>query len=273
MNPTIENSTIENSTAQNITPFIEADANAAAGVLQAQMQEDGYLFFRGLIPENDVLDVRRAILELCAQAGWLDPNRDLMDGIAAPNHKPLREGMAEYTPVYRQVLRAPIFHNFPDNAELRQVAEKVLGGEVLTHPRRIGRITFPNLLEATTPAHQDHFYIRGSVETYSCWTPLGNCPMELGGLAILPKSQNAGFLEHSVTSPGVGGSGVPIEESEIVWHSSDFQIGDTLFFHSYTIHKALPNLTRDRLRISTDNRYQSPQEEIHPSSLKSHLGD
>lgn len=210
------NTAIEDAVTQNIVPFIEADGNAAPGVLQAQMNADGYLFFRGLIPVEEVLSVRRAILELCAEAGWLDPNRDLMDAIAAPNQKPLQEGMTEYKPVYRQILRTPIFHDFPTNASLMQVAEKLLGEAALVHPRRIGRITFPNLLEATTPAHQDHFYIRGSVETYSCWTPLGDCPMELGGLAVLPTSQTQGFLDHSVTSAGVGGSGVPIEESETI---------------------------------------------------------
>jgi ectoine hydroxylase-related dioxygenase (phytanoyl-CoA dioxygenase family) len=261
----------DDTTPRNIVPFIEADATAEAGVLRAQMQENGYLFFRGLIPTEDVLCVRRTVLEFCAEAGWLDPKRDLMDGIAAPDQTPLREGMPEYMPVYRQVLRAPDFHGFPTNAALMQVAGKLLGEEVLVHPRRIGRITFPHFVEAATPPHQDHFYIRGSVETYSCWTPLGNCPMELGGLAVLPQSQDAGFLEHSVESQGVGGRGVPVEESETIWHSSDFGIGDALFFHSYTIHKALPNLTLDRLRLSTDNRYQRPQEEIHPNSLKSHM--
>lgn len=256
---------------QNIVSFIEADASAEAGVLRTQMEENGYLFFRNLVPADDVLAVRRAILELCAQAGWLDPRRDVMEGIAAPHQKPLREGMPEYKPVYRQVLQTPIFHDFPTHAALMQVAEKLLGEQPLVHPRRIGRITFPHFLEAATPPHQDHFYIRGSVETYSCWVPLGACPMELGGLAVLPRSQNAGFLEHTVSSPGVGGSGVPVEENETVWHSSDFGVGDALFFHSYTVHKALPNLTEDRLRISTDNRYQKSADDIDPGSLKPHL--
>jgi ectoine hydroxylase-related dioxygenase (phytanoyl-CoA dioxygenase family) len=146
-----------------------------------------------------------------------------------------------------------------------------LESEVLVHPRRIGRITFPHFESAATPPHQDHFYIRGAVETYSCWIPLGDCPMELGGLAILPGSQERGFLEHSVKSTGVGGNGVPVEESETQWHSEDFAAGDVLFFHSYTIHKALPNKTEDRLRISTDNRYQRQDDAIDPGALKPHF--
>jgi len=63
--------------------------------------------------------------------------------------------------------------------------------------------------------------------------------------------------------PGAtGGSGVPVDEQEAAWHSIDFQAGDVLFFHSYTIHKALPNLSGTRLRVSTDNRYQRPEDAI-----------
>lgn len=259
--------------SENILPFIETDPNASARELCAGMEKDGYLFFRGAVPADVVLDVRRDVLELCDNAGWLDKSRPLLDGIAAPEQTPLKEGMADYMPVYRQVLKTPGFYDFPECEALRMIARKLLGAQILVHPRRIGRITFPNFQEAATPAHQDHHYIRGAVETYSCWTPLGECPMELGGLAIEPGSHRRGFIEHTVKSPGVGGAGVPVEEAETVWHSSDFGVGDALFFHSYTIHKALPNLTPNRLRISTDNRYQRATDDIAPGSLKPHFGE
>lgn len=259
------------STFDNVSPFIRTDKDADASALRGAMNETGYLFFRGLLPAEDVLSVRRDVLQLCSEAGWLDSSRDIIDGIAAPGHAPLREGMPEYTEVYRKILKTQSFFDFPTNPLLMNIARQLLDGDVLVHPRRIGRVTFPHLESATTPAHQDHFYIRGAVETYSCWIPLGDCPMELGGLAVLPGSQEQGFLDHSIKSSGVGGSGVPIEESETQWHSNDFAAGDVLFFHSYTIHKALPNQTDDRLRVSTDNRYQRAQDDIAPGSLKPHI--
>jgi ectoine hydroxylase-related dioxygenase (phytanoyl-CoA dioxygenase family) len=256
----------------NYVPFIESDANAPAEQLRTTMQETGYLFFRGLVPAERVLEARRSVLELCSEAGWLDPSRDLMDAIAAPGQKPLVEGMPEYMPVYRRVLKTPSFFDFPTEPSLMRVAEKVLDSEAFVHPRRIGRITFPNLTSATTPSHQDHFYIRGAVETYSCWTPLGECPKHLGGLAVLPGSHRQGFIEHDVSTPGaVGGRGVEVDEAQATWHTSDFGLGDALFFHSFTIHKALPNLTSDQLRVSTDNRYQRPQDDIEPGALKPHF--
>lgn len=254
------------------TSFIESDAGATAAELRARMDEQGYLLFRGLIPAGAVLETRRAVLEHCREAGWLDPSRDLMEAAMKPGSEPLQEGRAEYMPVYRKILKTPSFHDFPQQPALMQVAAKLLEGEVLVHPRRIGRIAWPNLVGATTPPHQDHFYIRGAITTYSCWTPLGECPLELGGLAVWPGSQKRGFLDHSVKHPGAtGGSGVPVDENEAQWHASDFGLGDALFFHSLTIHKALPNLTNETLRLSTDNRYQARQDEIDPASLQPHF--
>jgi len=262
---------VTNTTSQRYTPFVESDPNAGAAELRAIMDQQGYLFFRALVPAEDVLAVRRDVLEVCAAGGWLDPSRDLMEGIVAPGMKPTTEGYQEYREVYHQVLKLPRFHAFPTHPALMMIAQKLIDGEVLVHPRRIGRLTFPNYTVATTPAHQDHFYIRGSVETYSCWTPLGDCPMQLGGLAVWPGSHKQGFIEHTEVHPGaVGGRGVPVDESEAVWHTSDFGVGDALFFHAYTIHKALPNLTSDRLRVSTDNRYQRSSDAIDPGALKPH---
>ena len=256
-------------------PFIESNSQAPATELRAWMHEHGYLFFRGLVATEEVLKVRRAALELCAEEGWLDPDADLLEGQVRQGIKPTGEGQPEYMKMYRRLLKTPLFHAFPDLLPLREVAAKLLDikePEVLTHPRRIGRVTFPHNIGATTPAHQDHFYIRGAVDTFSCWIPLGDCPMQLGNLAVWRGSHKQGFLEHTETIPGaVGGRGVPIDESRAEWHSSDFQIGDTLFFHAYTVHKALPNLTENLLRVSTDNRYQRSRDEIEPGALLPHF--
>lgn len=258
--------------AAPLLPFVESDPRAGATALRAVLAEQGYLFFRRLVPAEDVLAVRRDVLEQCAQAGWLDPAHDLLDAVVAPSMQPTSEGQAPYMQVYRKVLKLPRFHDFPCHPALLAIAQQLVGAEVLVHPRRIGRMTFPNNIGATTPAHQDHFYIRGAVETYTCWAPLGACPVTLGGLAVWPGSHTRGFIEHDQHIAGaVGGRGVPVDEADAVWHTTDFEAGDALFFHSYTIHKALPNLTPDRLRISTDNRYQRDGDAIHPGALLPHF--
>ncbi len=258
----------------NYFPFIESDPAAGAAELKSQLQENSYLFFRSLVPAKVILQVRQAVLEICLTAGWIDPNSNLMEAIVAPGVQPTQEGKSDYANVYRKVLQLPIFHNFPNDLNLVRIAASLLdinSQEVLVHPRRIGRLTFPNNKGATTPPHQDFYYIRGSVDTLSCWTPLGECPVELGGLAIMPGSHRGGYIEHTAEFPGaVGGVGIPVDESQATWHTTDFGLGDALFFHSHSIHKAMPNLTSNVLRISTDNRYQRPQDKIEPDALLPH---
>jgi hypothetical protein len=55
---------------------------------------------------------------------------------------------------------------------------------------------------------------------------------------------------------GAGGLGVDVEDLGLTWHTSDYRAGDVLVFHSHTVHKALPNITQDQIRISVDYRYQ-----------------
>jgi ectoine hydroxylase-related dioxygenase (phytanoyl-CoA dioxygenase family) len=56
----------------------------------------------------------------------------------------------------------------------------------------------------------------------------------------------------------------------VEWQAGDFAAGDVMIFHSHTVHKALPNLTRDQLRLSTDNRYTRVGDEVAEVSRKSH---
>jgi hypothetical protein len=253
-------------------PFVESDPQATVEELRHEMETRSYLFFRGLLPAEVVLQVRHDILELCREAGWLDPASDLMDAVVAPNVQPTTEGKPDYMAVYRRVLKLPSFREFPSHPLLMDMARRILDGEVLVHPRRIGRMTFPNNVVATVPAHQDFFYIRGAIDTYTCWAPLGDCPIQLGGLAVWPGSHRRGFQEHTARHAGaVGGHGIPVDEAQAEWHTTDYQAGDALFFHSYSVHKGLPNLSGNRLRLSTDNRYQLKAADIDPSSLLPHF--
>lgn len=241
--------------------------------LRAHMDEHGYLFLKGVAPRDDLLQLRRDMLELCDEAGWLDPDADLMDGIWS-GAGPHTEGNPAYMDVYRHVIHLDSFKTVPDHPVFKEIAGHITGQPVQLHRRNIGRITFPSNVRQTIMAHQDWYYIRGTPATYTMWVPLGNCPMQLGGLAIMNGSHKHGFIDHR-RLPEVN---VPfaLEEDQwprgegIEWHASDFELGDMVMFHSHTIHRALPNLTENRLRLSIDNRYQREGEAIEPSSMGTH---
>jgi hypothetical protein len=44
------------------------------------MRDDGYLFMRGLASREALMELRRAMLKICREAGWVDASADLMQG-------------------------------------------------------------------------------------------------------------------------------------------------------------------------------------------------
>lgn len=263
---------------EEISPFLESnDALGKKEELRHRMDKNGYLFFRALIDTNEILHVRREILEICRRHGWLDKSRELMDGFACG--PPRVEGQEAYGPVFDEVQRLESFHALAHTPALLAVIEGLVGEPVLVHPRNIFRIIFPQNTKETTPPHQDYIHIRGTPETYTAWIPLGDCPRGLGGLVILAGSHKGGIYTYR-PAHGAGHSGVDttslLRESEgatqpLRWVSSEYRLGDCLLFHSHTVHQGLYNLTQDRLRLSVDYRYQGQSQPVTKGSLLPHF--
>ena len=112
--------------ADHYLPFIESDLNADAESLRARMDEVGYLFFRHLVPSDVVNRVRRDVLAVCQEQGWLDETHDMMDAFMRPGMEPLTEGKPDYMVAYRKILHTPSFFAFPTHPALMGVMSKVL---------------------------------------------------------------------------------------------------------------------------------------------------
>jgi len=238
--------------------------------LRRRLAEEGYLFLKKLQNTDRLLSLRRDIMQVLMEAGWLVEGTEPMDGIARVDAQ-CTEGDPEYTDGYHQIYRLQSFHKAGHWPEVVEAMTKVIGNESLPHPKKIARIWFPQYLEHTTPAHQDFVHFQGSFETYTFWAPIGDCPIELGGLAILPGSHKIDRVMDHHFSLGAGGMAIDNAELQGEWHSTDYEAGDALIFPSLTVHRALPNYTTDRLRVSLDNRYQSRSVPISESMLKPHL--
>jgi hypothetical protein len=232
--------------------------------LRRRLAEDGFLLLRGLLPADRVLGVRRLAVGLMRDAGWLQAAEPRP--LARPD-MPL-EGEPSHPPTYRQLLHHPDFRALAHAPELLAAIGSALDAPVRVHRRIIGRLAPPH--QPPTQPHQDWQYIRGSQQTLTAWIPLGDCPRELGGLAVLPGSHHLGFREHRRTS-GAGGMGVPVDDLTMPWLSADYHSGDVLLFPALTVHAALPNRTAGEVRLSADFRYQRPDEAIHPDSLRHHF--
>ena len=143
----------------------------------------------------------------------------------------------------------------------------MVGEPVLKHPESLIRVIFPKqyAFENTTGPHQDFPHVQGTAECFTLWVPLGDCPTEMGGLAIAAGSHRDGVREFRVAADG---GGIQVTDPLVgQWVVSDYEIGDVMIFHSLVVHRALPNLS-DRLRQSIDVRYQRLSE----PTLKKNLG-
>jgi len=235
----------------NIQPLRESNEILdQSDLLRKRMRGEGYLFFRSLIATSKILALRRTILEICNDAGWIKSGSNLDD--AMTDHPPVMEGEKDWIPAYARIQRLEAFHRLPHEPAVARVMEAIFEEPVFRHPLTIGRIAFPDNARAT-PAHQDYLYIQGSMETISCWVPLGDTPGAIGGLMIQPESHKAGFKVPK-KHPGVGGNVIPTDPT-LPWLGADFEAGDALLFTSLTVHAARPAIATDRLRLSMDFRY------------------
>lgn len=240
--------------------------------LQQRLSEDGYLFFRRLFATEPLRELRREMLTVMQKGGWIRKGTDPLDGIAEPGVQ-CTEGDLEYTEVYHQVYALQRFHAIAHRPEVMETIERIMGGPVVSQPQKVARLWFPNYTEHTTPIHQDFVHFQGTTRNLTAWTPVGECPLELGGLAILYGSHKLNRVVDHHFSLGAGGLAIDLEKLALTgpWHSTNYGWGDTLIFPAVTIHKALPNVTADRMRVSLDNRYQLQQDQIAQHMTEPHL--
>ena len=134
-------------------------------------------------------------------------------------------------------------------------------------------------------AHQDTVYFGNASERMvTAWVPLGDLPLQQGGLCIASPDGNSAaeaadreMLRRVHASPfgrreGWEGAEVhgsrywttdPLELAASSWRTSSFQMGDVLLFNSTTLHMSTANTTGN-LRISADVRFQPATDPAPP---------
>lgn len=255
--------------------------------LRQRMEADGYLYLPGLLDRDVVLDARRSVLEGLQAEGALHPDHPLMEGVARPDVEfSFRPDLAaKNEAVARAVYDGAMVDFFTD----------FLGGEVRHFDYTWLRAKAPGTNTATKPHCDVVFMSRGTRQLYTAWTPLGDVPYELGGLMVLEGSHRRSehlseYWEFDVDTYCVADSSDAAHEQwawdasggafsrdavalrEQVggrWLTHEYRAGDVLVFCMTLLHASLDNQT-DRIRLSTDTRYQLASEPVDERWIGEH---
>ena len=215
------------------------------GALRGRLAEDGYLFFRGLLPAADVRAAAAGVLAGLRRGGWVDDR-----GIPSADRRALSVLEALGDPAFRAAIASPAFNRIPYLAPLRGLARLILGPGGFSYPAKVLRAVYPERppgLARGRYIHQD-YAVSGVQDMLTSWVPMMEIPVRLGGLAV-----RAGSHLGPPQRPRV------LRRDERGWATTDYRAGDVLVFHCLTSHAALPNLDT-ALRLSGDFRWQRPDQ-------------
>jgi hypothetical protein len=213
--------------------------------LRRRLADDGYLFFRGLLPAARLRAVGQAVLEELHAGGWVDDR-------AIPSIQPraVNSMDALADPAFRAAMFGPAFNQIPYLTALRQVIRRVLGPEAFSYPAKVLRAVYPERPQARPRGRYVHYdyVVSGVQDMLTSWVPLMDIPVRLGGLAVQPGGQL-----------GPPRRPRPLSLAEPGWATTSYEPGDAIIFHCLTPHAALPN-HGSALRISGDFRWQRPDQ-------------
>ena len=236
-----------------VLPLEDATAFADdAAALRAAIARDGYLFVRRLVPPERVERLRRLILAHAQRVSWLDPTAPVDQARRRPGLRLGDHQVAEWNALQTCAQTSDELWDVGDAPAVHRLLTAAFGRpSFLFLGMNTCRVVTPHPELATRP-HQDAHYVHMGGDFVTVWVPLGDCPTRLGPLAVWPGSHIAGLRPH--WGVGIVAGGVEIDH-EPVWHTTDFSIGDALVLTRHTIHRALPNVSEDTLRLSVDFRY------------------
>jgi ectoine hydroxylase-related dioxygenase (phytanoyl-CoA dioxygenase family) len=258
--------------------------------LRERVRRDGYLFLRGVLDVSEVLAARASVCRRLAEDGYLNPSRPEMEVVwnrrervtfkpEYANRNPVVERLLygrRMLDVFRTLLGGPVAHY--DYTWLRAVAP---GHGTPSHCDVVymGRGDTQQLYTCWTPLgdvgfdtgglmilqHSHlHEHLRETYGRHDVDTHCSNLPPGPDGKPVGDGWEKTEWIPGMVGEAGLLGKDCNRIRSHIEgelsvrprWLTAEFRAGDILLFTMYTVHASMDNVTPDRIRLSTDSRYQ-----------------
>ena len=227
--------------------------------LRERLKKDGFLFLRSFHDRNEVLSVRRDILQIMATTGELDPDAPLMEGIINPALKT----QATVSTKGRENLKTDSLKRLLYDPRPTNFFRKLFAAEPMAYQFQWLRAGGHG---AGSTIHADVVYMgRGTKRLCTIWTPLGDIPPEMGPLVLCLGSHRWDRVRGTYGQADVDRDRIPghftENPSELVekfggrWATAPMRAGDAVIVNMFLLHASLMNTT-NRYRISVDARWQ-----------------
>ena len=231
--------------------------------LRQRFEEDGYLLIRKMQPANLVEITRQHLINQLSIQGQIDTGFPLLNGMAKTSQR------GGFFGGHKEMTRDEKFLDLVESPQIMNFFDQFFGTTALTYDYKWLRVVPP---KGFTGAHYDIVYMgRGTDNVLTCWTPIGDIPIELGPLAILVGSHRFDIIKETYGQMDVDRDHVTgsfsndpfelIDKYGGQWQTTDFQVGDVLIFSMFTMHASLDNTT-NRFRLTADTRYQPANEPV-----------
>ena len=273
--------------------LVPSDPRLPIDVLREQYDAQGYVWLKGLIDPAEVWDFRSRYFAALCSAGMIAPDSDPMNGIYAGG-----EDKRLVTEKVVEISRWARYEAFCLAKPIVDFYEAFLQAPIYLHKRMLIRHTRPGDPNCTG-AHYDLVYLRaGTDQLCTSWIPIGDIPVEMGGLVYLEGSDGWGrkmeaefSIKNADLSPeerlsaynknmneaGWLTKNLPelAERLNTRWLMADYEAGDMVVHSPYMIHASTMNEnTEGRMRLSTDIRFQRASDTIDPRwQMHWHPGD
>jgi ectoine hydroxylase-related dioxygenase (phytanoyl-CoA dioxygenase family) len=253
----------------------------AREALLEQYRTQGYLWLKGILKRDEVLEFRRRFFSAFLDTGLLAAGSNPVDGMYSGQRA--HNG----TKLLGEIVQWASYEAFCLSPAVWQFYEKLLGGPVYLHKRKLIRYTTRE--DSCTGAHYDLTYLRaGTDNVHTSWIPIGDIPVEMGGLVYLDGSDALGrrleaefsaknaalspeerisAYNKNMTTSGWLTKDLPAlaDKLDSRWLMADYEAGDMVIHSAYMIHASTANTYPDgRMRLSTDIRYQLVNDKIDP---------
>ncbi len=233
--------------------------------LRQRMDEDGFLLIRDFHSREEVMKVRRGILEKLHAQNKLHPDYPLMEGVVNPHRNEVETASVRG----RDHLKSDELRRLVYGPHVMTFFERFLGGEPMSFNFQWLRTVGPG---TGSTIHYDVVYMgRGTRRLYTAWTPLGDITPEMGSLAVCLGSNRwddviRTYGRSDVDRDLIAGhfTDDPLELVDQFggqWATTTFRAGDVLILNMFIMHASLTNMS-NRYRISCDTRYQLASEPV-----------